>query len=310
MAHKKPLFAFFGTPTLSVRVLERLEAHGCLPALVVTAPDRPAGRGLTLTPSPVKVWATEREIDILTPEKLSDENFLAELGNTQWDVFVVAMYAKLIPKTILDMPQHDTLNVHPSLLPAFRGPSPVLSAILADERKTGVSIMVLTESMDEGPVIAQAKIELEEGGEDGPGQHDGGWPPRGSVFEELLATEGGNLLAESIPLWLRGDLPAEAQDNARATYTKKFTSEDALVDLSGDARANFLKIRAFDNPPAGGTRGGYRAHMFVEQAGKKIRLIITDATFADGALTITRVIPEGKKEMDYSVFMAGFESHA
>lgn len=296
MANKKPLFAFFGTPHLSVCVLERLEAHGLVPALIITAPDRPSGRGLALTPSPVAQWAAERDIDTLTPERLNDENFLAELGNTPWDLFVVAMYAKLIPKKILDMPQRSTLNVHPSLLPRFRGASPVLSAILANERHTGVSIMLLTEGMDEGPVIAQAKIELEESE----------WPPRGSVFEQLLATEGGNLLAESIPLWLRGELPAEPQDNAHATYTKKFTSEDALVDLSGDARTNFLKIRAFDSPPAGGPRGGYRAHMFVERAGKKIRLIITDAEFVGGTLKITRVIPEGKKEMDYSAFMAGY----
>ncbi|MEI7720267.1 MAG: methionyl-tRNA formyltransferase [bacterium] len=308
MSSKKPLFAFFGTPHLSVCVLDRLEASGFLPALVVTAPDRPSGRGLALTPSPVREWATERGIDVLTPETLSDQDFLAELSNTDWDVFIVAMYAKLIPKTILDLPQHGTLNVHPSLLPKFRGPSPVLSAILADlpaqtgERATGVSIMLLTEGMDEGPVIAQAKIELEEGGEDGPGRQDGGWPPKGSVFEELLATEGGNLLAESMPFWLRGELPAEPQDNTQATYTKKFTTQDALIDLAGNARENYLKIRAFDQSP--------RAHFFAERGEKKVRVIVTDAQIVEGKLEILKVIPEGKKEMDYSVFMAGSGTRA
>jgi methionyl-tRNA formyltransferase len=234
----KPLFAYFGTPALSTVVLNSLEARGFLPALVVTAPDKPAGRGLELQPSPVKRWALERNIDVVTPEKLRDPQFLAELGNTDWDVFIVAMYAKLIPKELLDMPRRGVLNVHPSLLPKFRGPSPVLSAILADERETGVSIMQLTEGMDEGPVVAQARIEIEEEA----------WPLKGSQMETLLAQEGGNLLAELLPDWVAGSLTPEEQDATKATYTKKFDSTDALLDLTNPREA-FLKIRAFDQSP-------------------------------------------------------------
>lgn len=278
---KQPLFAFFGTPSLSVHVLDALESHGMVPALVITAPDRPQGRGLTLTPSPVKQWALERSIDVLTPETLKDENFLAELENTEWDLFVVAMYGKIIPKRVLDMPKKGCLNVHPSLLPKFRGPSPVLSAILADERATGVTIMELVEKMDAGPIVSQARIELEEEQ----------WPPKGSEFEQLLATEGGNLLAETIPHWLSGAIEPEQQDESLATYTKKFTSEDALIDLNGNSREQLLKIRAFDKSP--------RAH-FMTPEGK--RVIVTDARIEDGKLKILRVIPEGKKEMDYRDF--------
>lgn len=282
MSNTKPLFAFFGTPALSVNVLDALEAHGMLPALVVTAPDRPQGRGLALTPSPVKQWALERGIDVVTPEKLKDPVFLAELQNTEWDLFVVAMYAKLIPKQLLDMPRRGCLNVHPSLLPKFRGPSPVLSAILADERTTGVTIMQLEEAMDAGPILAQARIELDEEV----------WPPKGSEFETLLATEGGNLLAETIPHWLSGSIDAEPQDDSKATYTGKFSSADALINLDGDAREQLLKIRAFDKSP--------RAH-FITPEGK--RVIITDATIEDGKLKILKVIPEGKKEMDFKDFV-------
>lgn len=278
MSSTKPLFAFFGTPTLSVNVLDALEAHGMLPALVVTAPDRPQGRGLVLTPSPVKQWALERGIDVVTPEKLKDPAFLAELQNTEWDLFVVAMYAKLIPKQLLDMPRRGCLNVHPSLLPKFRGPSPVLSAILADERTTGVTIMQLEEAMDAGPILAQARIELDEEV----------WPPKGSEFETLLATEGGNLLAETIPHWLSGSIDAEPQDDSNATYTGKFSPADALINLDGDAREQLLKIRAFDKSP--------RAH-FITPEGK--RVIITEATIEDGKLKILKVIPEGKKEQPY-----------
>jgi methionyl-tRNA formyltransferase len=277
----QPLFAFFGTPKFGVDVLNALEKNGMLPALVITAPDRKQGRGMVLTPCPVKQWALEREIDVLTPATLKDDAFVTELANSEWDVFVVAAYAKLIPKTVLDIPKHGCINIHPSLLPKFRGPSPALSAILEDERKTGVSVMLMAEKMDAGPVIAQAQVELEEEA----------WPMSGSEFEELLATEGGNLLAETLPFWIKGDITPEEQDESKATFTKKFTDADALITIDGNARQNYLKIKAFDKGP--------RAYMLVNNK----RVIIRDATYKDGELTITHVIPEGKKEMPYSDFL-------
>ena len=280
MSTKKPLFVFFGTPELSVCVLDALEVCGQLPALIVTAPPKPQGRGLTITPTPVALWAAEHTIDVVTPERL-DDAFVQMLGNSDWDVFVVAMYAKLLPQSVLTLPRRGTLNVHPSLLPKFRGPSPVLSAILADERIGGVTIMQLTEKMDAGPIVAQARIEIDED------TGDGGWPPKGSEFEKFLATEGGNLLAETLEPWIAGDVPAEPQDEAAATYTKKFSPEDALIDPSGDPRTELLKIRAFDKSP--------RAHFF--HNGK--RIIVTDAAIVDSKLKILRVIPEGKQETDW-----------
>ena len=292
MAHK-PLFAFFGTPYIATIVLDQLEANGLVPALIVTAPDRPVGRGLTLTPSPVKKWAIERGIDVATPEKLSDPAFIAELQNTDWDVFVVSMYAKLIPKKVLDMPRRGCLNVHPSLLPKFRGPSPVLSAILADlpaneegMREVGVTIMQLSEKMDEGPVIAHAELTFDE--------QD--WPPKGSELEKLLSQEGGNLLAEVLPQWVAGTIPSEEQDHTQATYTRKFTDDDSKLDLDDKSkdRENFLKIRAFDASPK---------PYFISKNGK--RVIVKEAKWENGKLIITRVTPEGKKEMDYQDFLRG-----
>jgi methionyl-tRNA formyltransferase len=275
-------FVFFGTPRFAVRVLDALEAHGLLPALVITAPDRPAGRGQTMKPSPVKEWALARGIDVQTPEKIKDGTFAGELRNSQWGVFVVAAYGKIIPKDILDIPEKGTLNVHPSLLPKFRGPSPVLSAILADEREGGVSIMLLDEEMDHGPIVAQASIDIAP--ED--------WPMKGSVLEDLLATEGGNLLCETIPQWMKGAIEAVPQNHDASTYTHKFVDADAKLDLeSGDARANLLKIRAFDKNP--------RAY-FIDADGK--RVIVTDAEILDGKLEIRSVIPEGKKEMSFAQY--------
>lgn len=279
--NKKPLFAFFGTPRFATVVLDALEAHGFLPALVVTAPERPRGRGQKPHPASAKEWALARGIDVLEPATLKDEQFVAELQNTDWDVFVVAAYGTLIPKKILDTPRCGALNVHPSLLPKFRGPSPVLSAILADKRATGVTIMQMTETMDAGPVVAQAKVELEEEA----------WPPKGSLFEDLLAKEGGNLLAETLPLWVAGEITPEPQDEAEATYTKKFTDQDALIDLADNPRKQLLKIRAFDKNP--------RAY-FLTPEGK--RIIITEAEIREGRLEILKVIPEGKKEMAFKTY--------
>jgi methionyl-tRNA formyltransferase len=285
--NQPPLFAFFGTPHFSVVVLQRLEANGMLPALIITAPDRARGRGLEVSPSPVKQWALERGIDVVTPATLKDEQFVAELKNTEWDLFVVAAYNKLIPKMVLDIPAHGCLNVHPSLLPKLRGPSPALSAVLTDERITGVSVMLMNEKMDEGPVVAQAQIALEEDA----------WPPRGSEFEDVLAQEGGNLLAETIPFWIKGQITPLPQDNAEATFSKKFSSDDAKVDVHGNPRAQLLKIKAFDKNP--------RAFYMAEKNGKEMRVIITDAALEGGALKILKVIPEGKKEMPYEDFIKG-----
>jgi methionyl-tRNA formyltransferase len=282
-SNQAPLFAFFGTPRFAVRVLDAMEAQGLTPALVITAPDKPRGRGMEVSPSPAKAWAQARGIDVITPATLKDEALVAELSNTDWDVFVTAAYAKLIPQSVLDVPRRGCLNVHPSLLPKFRGPSPALSAILADEREVGVSIMCMTAAMDAGPVVAQARIEISP--ED--------WPPKGSMLEDLLATEGGTLLAETLPGWISGQVEAVPQDESRATYTRKFVDNDARLDLAGDPRQNFLKIRAFDAGP--------RTYFLKDDK----RVIVTEAHLEGGVLIIDRVIPEGKREMAYKDFASG-----
>ncbi|HYF12687.1 MAG TPA: methionyl-tRNA formyltransferase [Candidatus Paceibacterota bacterium] len=284
MSAKEPLFTFFGTPRFAVVVLDALEERGLLPALVVTAPDKQKGRGLKLSASPVKEWALERGIDVLEPNDLKDEQFIAELKNTEWDVFIVAAYNKILPKNIFDIPNHGTLNVHPSLLPKFRGPSPALSAILSDERATGVTIMQIAEKMDAGPIVAQAKVELEESA----------WPPKGSLFEDLLAKEGGTLLAEILPDWIAGKIDAEEQNESLATYTRKFKDEDARINIEGDPHEQLRKIRAFDKNP--------RAYFL---KGIK-RVIITEAQIENDALVIKRVIPEGKKEMSFADFLKNY----
>jgi len=247
--NKKPLFAFFGTSVDSQFALEQLERLGLEPALVIDTKEIPD-----------------------------------DLANTDWDFFLVASYGKILSKEVLAIPRRGCLNIHPSLLPKFRGPSPYVSAILADEHETGVTIMQMGEKMDAGPIVAQARIDIEP--ED--------WPPKGLLLSQMLFTEGINLLAEILPEYLAGTLATEPQDESKATYTKKFNDKDALIDLSGDARQNFLKIRAFDKSP--------RAH-FISKKGK--RVVVTEASLVDGKLEILKVIPEGKKEMVYADFLRG-----
>jgi methionyl-tRNA formyltransferase len=245
----RPLFAFFGSSIDSQYALEQLKRVGLEPAVVIDGKEIPE-----------------------------------ELYNTDWDFFLVASYGKLLKKELLDLPKHGCINIHPSLLPKFRGPSPYVSAILADERQTGVSLMLMAEKMDAGPILAQARIEIA----------DEDWPPKGLLLSQMLFTEGVNLLAEVLPAWLSGELKPEPQDESAATYTKKFSDADALLDLSGNPREQFLKIQAFDKSP--------RAHFFTTK-GK--RVVVTEAAFKDGALKIVSVLPEGKKEMPYDDYLRG-----
>lgn len=278
-------YVFFGTGRIARFVLEELHAAGLTPALVVTAPDAPQGRGLQMTASPVAELAAEYGIETLKPARL-DTEFISKLQATSYQLFIVADYGSIIPKTILDIPARGTLNMHPSLLPRLRGPSPIRSAILNDERTTGATIIVLDEEMDHGPIVAQKKIDVP--------PPAGGWPPRASELEEVLARGGGKLLADVMPHWVQGDIEAQEQNHDIATYTRKFTKQDGELDLSADPYQNLLKIRAFEGWPG--------TYSFFEQNGKKIRVKILDADVTNGALHIHRVIPEGKREMSWEEF--------
>lgn len=245
-------FVFFGTAPLADGVLAELKKVGLEPARIIVS-------------------------EKITPQ------LIAELAAEKWDVFVVASFGQILPKELLDIPKHGTINVHPSLLPRLRGPSPMRSAILNDEKETGVSIMLMDEEMDHGPLLAQKKVRVEP------------WPPHGVKLDEQFAREGGALLARTLPLWVAGELEAQEQNHDLATYTRKFTKEDGLLDLDDDAYKNLLKIRAFEGWPG--------TYTFFERAGKKLRVQILDAHLEGGKLLIDTVKPEGKKEMPYADFL-------
>lgn len=294
---KETKFAFFGSSRFSVIVLDELERAGLLPAFVVTTPDKPQGRKMVMTPTPVKAWALARKIPVHDPAKL-DENFVDVLKKyaagaaNPVPVFVVASYGKIIPQTVLDIPKKGTLNIHPSLLPRYRGASPLQSAMLDDTKDTGVTIMQIDADMDHGPIVAQDKVQVNE------------WPTY-EDFETLMATRGAQLLVHVLPDYMSGALKAVPQDHSAATFTKKITKEDGLVDLAGEQYAVFRKIQAFHEWP--------QAYFFIEHNSKKLRVKITSATWQaakDGIpakLVIQKVIPEGGKEMPFEDFKRGYK---
>lgn len=277
-----PKFVFFGTGTIAQVVLEELVSAKLHPALIVTAPDKPQGRGLSVSPSPVGILAENLAIAQLKPARI-DEATVEELTAGGYELFVVADYGALLRKQVLDIPRHGTLNMHPSLLPRLRGPSPIRSAILNDESQTGVSIMVLDEEMDHGPLIAQRKVVVDP------------WPPRAAFLEERLAREGGRLLAEMIPLWVAGKIEAHEQNHDVATYTKKFEKQDGLISFMDEATTNLRKIRAYEGWPS--------AYSFFERGGNRIRVQILDAHIEGDILVLDLVKPEGKQAMTYAEFV-------
>lgn len=271
--------AFFGTDkSVSITVLEELVSGGYTPSLIITAPDRPQGRKMVVTPPPVKVWAVERDIPVLQPEKL-DSEFVEKLKEEEWDLFITASYGQIIPKNVIEIPTFHTLNVHPSLLPLYRGATPVESAILDDQKETGVTIIRMDDKMDHGPIIAQEFKIFKE------------WPTKEEVLS-TLAKLGGELLVESISLWVEGNIDEQEQGDG-ATYTKKIEKSDGEIKMDDKDRETYLKFVAYIPWPG--------VFFFVSRGDKKIRVKVTEATW-NGEFVIQKVVPEGKKEMDFEDF--------
>ncbi len=269
--------AFFGTDDFSVKVLETLKEGGLLPALIITTKDKPKGRKLVLTPCEVKIWAQENKIEYLEPEKLNAE-FQETYKKYQADLAVVASYGKIIPEAVLEIPKHKTINVHPSLLPKLRGASPLQSAILT-ENETGVTIIKLDKEMDHGPILAQQKLDIE-------------WPPYIYELKEKTAKLGGEMTLKVIEDIEENKLNEIEQDHSQATFTKKIEKALAEIILTDLPQVNLRKIRALQeyNP------------FFYDNAK---RVIIKKAHIENNELVIEKVVPEGKKEMDYKDYLRG-----
>ncbi|MEX2033289.1 MAG: methionyl-tRNA formyltransferase [Candidatus Colwellbacteria bacterium] len=279
-------YIFFGTPNFAAIILEKLIRAGMLPVALVCNPDRPVGRKQDITPPPTKLLALQHSIPVLQPESL--ENYEQQITNYKPEFSIVAAYARILPKEILEIPRLGTIGVHPSLLPKYRGPSPIQSAILAGEKETGVTLFLMDEKLDHGPIIAGRKITIE------------GSSANSHELADELAEISAKLLIEVLPKFLEGGDQSPAcrqagllQDESQATYTKKFTSEDAFVseeDLAGATSGNSpekaikiaRKIRALNPEPGVWTLRG----------DKRVKLL--EAKLIDSRLQLTRIQKEGK----------------
>ncbi|MFA7216812.1 MAG: methionyl-tRNA formyltransferase [Candidatus Paceibacterota bacterium] len=279
-------FAFFGTSRFSVIVLDELKKNGFLPSLIITTEDKPKGRKLILTPPEVKDWTLKENIPFIQPKTLKDSSVEKMIGETikNPDVFIVASYGKIIPEDILNIPKHKTLNVHPSLLPKLRGASPIQSSIL-EENETGVTIIKLDKEMDHGPIVSQQKIKIEN------------WPPYAMDLENILAEKGGQMLSEILPKWISDEIKETPQQDEEATFCRKIQKQDGEISLDGDPDLNLRKIRAYHLWPG--------AFTFFKHKEKTIRLVIKTAHIEEGKLILDRVVPEGKREMNFKEFERG-----
>jgi methionyl-tRNA formyltransferase len=296
---------FMGTPQFAVTILESLLQSSCQVLAVYTQPDKPAGRGRPVVFPPVKNLALERQIPVIQPETFKLNEVVKKLASFQPELIIVAAFGAILPKEVLSLPRFACLNVHPSLLPRHRGPSPVANTILCGDELTGVTIMLMDAGMDTGPILAQEKVKISSMNTTG-------------SLSSRLAEVGAKLLLETLPKWLGSELKPQAQDESQATYSKLITGEDAEIDWHLSAVELWRRVRAY-NPwpicytwcqgkrlkihsaiPCGGVaRGGM---------GKVIALsesLGVGVVTGDGILGLCQVQLEGKREMSVDDFVRG-----
>lgn len=296
---------FFGTSEFAVPTLRALAASEHEILCVYTQPDRPAGRGRRLRPSPVATAARELGLPLEQPERMRDRGVLEGLRGYAPDAVVLAAYGLLIPQAALDVPPLGWLNVHPSLLPLYRGASPVSAPILAGDAETGVSIFLMQAGLDDGPVVAQARTSI---GED----------ETAGELGARLARLGASLLVDTLGAWARRELEPREQDHSRATYAPKLTKDEALLDWSAPAVVLARRVRAYNPWPV--------AHTYWED--RRLRVLRAQPAQADtprepgdvyalpghrlplvacgeGALALREVQLEGGKAVDGPAFVAG-----
>lgn len=272
----KTSFVFWGTPDVARDTLEILKKKGFLPSLIITSPDARSGRKMLLTPPPVKIWALENNIKTLQPEKL-DDDFIQKLKPNCLEpncLFIVVAYGKIIPENIINIPRLGSVNIHYSLLPQYRGASPVESAILNGNIETGVTIQKMEYKMDSGPILTQKKLQINP-------------DERTAELRKRLIKIGAELLIKTMPEIIEERTKPMLQDENKATYCTKIKKEDGLINFRDAGTINYNKFRAYSVWP--------RTYFFKNNK----RFIVTDGELINNQFVIKKVIPEGKKEIDW-----------
>ena len=308
-----------GTPQFAVPALEMLIA-GSKPSLVlqegyeivtvITRPDKPSGRGKEIVYSPVKQLALSHEIPVWQPGSLKRQENIEKLAAYQTDLYIVAAFGQILPQAVLDLPRYGTLNIHASLLPKYRGVSPISEAILQGDTETGVTIMLVDAGVDTGPILLQRSIPIAED------------DTTGSLTSKL-AVLGASTLVEALPLWVQGKITPQPQDNRFASYTHMLHKEDGKIDWNRSADVLARTIRAFTPWPGAYTNWGDRllkiisAHAVQVDTGSEARIGTVSLRIEHGAQTLTvatgnglliieKLQLEGKKVMNADEFLRGY----
>jgi len=304
---------YYGTPALAVPPLRRLVEDGRAPLLVVTRPDRPKGRGLASSASPVKEAALQLGLPVETPSRAGAPEAIERIRALQPDLLIVAAYGQIFPAALLATPRLGALNVHYSLLPRHRGAAPVQAAILAGDAETGVTTMWMTEGLDEGPVFLKRSTAIE------PGEDAGALGAR-------LAALGAACLAESLERIEAGEIRREEQDPARATMAKKIRPADARLDPGASPETLARLVRAFAPEPgayfvleaAGASTEGDRLLLLAAEPGSATvpatapgtvlaidRARGVEIALSRGPLWLQRVKPAGRRAMSGAEYANG-----
>ncbi|MBP5985942.1 MAG: methionyl-tRNA formyltransferase [Azonexus sp.] len=290
---------FAGTPEFAAQALRAIVAAGHEVALVLTQPDRPAGRGMALQPSAVKKVALEHGIEVFQPLTLKDAEAQAKIAAVGADVMVVAAYGLILPQAVLDLPRFGCINIHGSLLPRWRGAAPIQRALLAGDAETGVCIMQMEAGLDTGPVLLRGAFPIETS-------------DTTATLHDRLAGLGATLVVEALG---RLPLPAEAQPAEGVTYAHKIEKSEALIDWSKSATELDRHIRAFNPfPGAQALFGGQTVKIWqarpVETEGENGTILSIDRSIlvvacGEGALAISELQKAGGKRLPVQQFLAG-----
>lgn len=300
---------FMGSPDFALPSLQKLADAKANIVAVITQPDRPKGRRQLLTPTPVKELALSLGLPVLQPARINAPEAVAAIRDLQADLFVVVAFGQILKKELLDMPPLGSVNVHGSLLPAYRGAAPVHWAILRGEKQTGVTTMFLNEGMDSGDMIFKAQTDILDTDD------------TGSLYTRL-AEMGADLLLQTIRAIENGNAPAIPQEEALATYAPSLKKEDERVDWQQNAEAVWNRIRGLAPWPVAHTCfGGKRLKLLqaslleMESCGTpgEIRGITAEGLqvfCGKGSICIHKVQPEGKAAMDAAAFCRGYRVEA
>ncbi len=223
---------FFGTPAFAIPTLEALERAGRAPARVVTQPARPVGRGRKLRQPPVAAWALERGIAIAQPRRVRAPSFLELVAGDAPEVAVVVAFGQIFPRSLLELPRLGCINLHASLLPAYRGAAPIQAALAAGEAETGVTTMLMEKGLDSGPILQQRTVAI------GPAE-------TAPELAERLARIGAELMVETLDLLEAGELEPRPQDDSRATLAPLLSKDDGRIDWTLDSTVIFNRLRAY-----------------------------------------------------------------